>query len=227
MSPNIRSTNCSSRRGFLVILVWQAHYRQMKGNYTVSWKITFVWFLLFGFFPWLLHLLKRQCDATRWWEQSQLYKLPPASSYFNKHRWAQGTPYCNHPGLYLGYYVASKLRSSIPGPNHGISYREGRFPSRPTWGTTSLRNCAPLSRVQTMGYHIGRAVSHRGLPGVQRRFETSLLYPRSNPWDREGCYLARPTWSNIRRFETALLYPGSKPWDIISGGLFPIQAYLG
>jgi hypothetical protein len=38
---------------------------------------------------------------------------------------------------------------------------------------------------------------HPGLPGVLRRFESALLYPRSNPW------------------------------NIISGGLLPIQAYLG
>jgi hypothetical protein len=31
-------------------------------------------------------------------------------------------------------------------------------PSSPTWGTTSLQNCAPLSQVQSMGYHIRRAV---------------------------------------------------------------------
>jgi hypothetical protein len=30
--------------------------------------------------------------------------------------------------------------------------------SRPTIGTTSLQNCAPLPQVESMGYHIGRAV---------------------------------------------------------------------
>jgi hypothetical protein len=41
------------------------------------------------------------------------------------------------------------------------------------------------------------AILHPGLPGVLRRFETALLYPRPNPR------------------------------DIISGQLLPIQAYLG
>jgi hypothetical protein len=36
------------------------------------------------------------------------------------------------------------------------------FASKPTWGTTSLRNCAPRPHVQSMGYHIGRA--GRALP---------------------------------------------------------------
>jgi hypothetical protein len=31
----------------------------------------------------------------------------------------------------------------------------------------------------------------------------------------------------LRHFKAALLYPRSNPWDIISGGLLPIQAYLG
>jgi hypothetical protein len=31
--------------------------------------------------------------------------------------------------------------------------------SRPTSGTTSLRNCAPLPQVQSKGYHIGKAVT--------------------------------------------------------------------
>jgi hypothetical protein len=35
--------------------------------------------------------------------------------------------------------------------------------SRPTWGTTSLRNCVPLPQVPSKGYHIRRAVAHPGL----------------------------------------------------------------
>jgi hypothetical protein len=98
---------------------------------------------------------------------------------------------------YLGYYVASKMCTSTPGTIHGISYREGCYPSRPPWGSTSPRKCAPLPQVQSMGYHIGRAVTHPGLPGVLRRLENVLFYPRFNPW------------------------------DIISGGLLPTQAYRG
>jgi hypothetical protein len=92
---------------------------------------------------------------------------------------------------------SQQIQCTETNPIHGISYREGCYPSRPTWGTKSLRNCAPPPQVPSKGYHIGRAVSHPGLPGVLRRFGTALLYPRSNPR------------------------------DIISGGLFPIQAYLG
>jgi hypothetical protein len=62
---------------------------------------------------------------------------------------------------------------------------------------TSLRSCSPLPQVPSIGYHIWKAVTHPGLSGVLRRFEAALLYPRSHPW------------------------------DIISGGLLPIQAYLG
>jgi hypothetical protein len=50
--------------------------------------------------------------------------------------------------------------------------------SRPTWGTTLLRNCVPLPQIQSKGYHIGRrAVAHPGLPGVLHRFETVLFCP--------------------------------------------------
>jgi hypothetical protein len=31
----------------------------------------------------------------------------------------------------------------------------------------------------------------------------------------------------LRRFETVLLYPWFNTYDMISGGLLPIQAYLG
>jgi hypothetical protein len=77
------------------------------------------------------------------------------------------------------------------------NYCEDEQTSSPTWGTTSIRNCSPLPQVSSKGYHIGRAVTHPGLPGVLRCFKTALLYPRSHPR------------------------------DVLSGGLLPIQAYLG
>jgi hypothetical protein len=72
---------------------------------------------------------------------------------------------------------------------------EGTYPSRPTWGTTPLRNCAPLPQVQSI-----HGISYR-----------------------EGCYPSTRLPRVLRRFETALLYPRSNPWDIISGGLLPIH----
>jgi hypothetical protein len=35
----------------------------------------------------------------------------------------------------------------------------GLTASRPTWVTTSLRNCAPLPQAQFIGYHLGKAVT--------------------------------------------------------------------
>jgi hypothetical protein len=140
---------------------------------------------------------------------------------------------------YQGYYVVSKLRSFTTGP------------SRPTWSTTSLRNCASLPQV-----HPGLAPFpqvHPGLPAVLRRFETALLYPRSIQ-AYLGYYVAsklcffttgpsRPTWGTtslwncaslpqvhpglpgvLHRFETAVIYPRPNPKDIISERLLSSYA---
>jgi hypothetical protein len=72
--------------------------------------------------------------------------------------------------------------------------------SRPTWGTTSLRNCAPLPQAQSMGYPIGKGlVPNHALPPahITNRYMHFILRERGRQLQRPGAGWHRSrVWRN-------------------------------